>query len=118
MCKTMKSLRLYLIGIEQKYLRSMALSDLQLNYRNIFCVDLRKTYPQKYQKQKEHETGPKEKIQCHFTVKSLNIQNREGILRAAREKQVSDKREFIQSTGDISMKCMSVRGVWSKVFQI
>ena len=55
---------------------------------------------------------------CHIIIKTINIQNKERILRAAKETgQVTYKGRPIKITPDFSMKTMKVRRSWSSVMQ-
>jgi hypothetical protein len=54
-----------------------------------------------------------------ITAKTLGIQNKERILRAAREKcQVTYKDKPIRITTDVSAECLKIRRAWNDVFQV
>ena len=54
----------------------------------------------------------------HIIIKSLNTENKERILKAAREKgQVTNKGRPIRITPDFSTETMKVRRAWSEVMQ-
>ena len=54
----------------------------------------------------------------HIIIKTLNIQNKEKILRAAKEKgQVTYKGRPIRITPDFSLETMKVGRLWSSIMQ-
>ena len=60
----------------------------------------------------------KRKSSCHRIIKTLNGQNKERILKAAREKgQVTYKNRPIRITPDFSTETMKARRAWSEVMQ-
>lgn len=60
----------------------------------------------------------KRKSSCHITIKTLNPQNKERILKAAREKgHVTYKGRPISITPDFSAETMKARRTWSEVIQ-
>jgi hypothetical protein len=60
----------------------------------------------------------KRKSSGHIIVKALNAQNKERILKAAREKgQVTYKGRPIRITPDFSPETMKARRAWSEVIQ-
>ena len=61
----------------------------------------------------------KKKSPCHIIIKTLNIQNKERILRAAKEKdQVAFKGRQIRSTPDVTLETMKTRRSWSRIMQM
>ena len=62
--------------------------------------------------------GPKQKSPCHIIIKKQNIQSKEIILRAAKEKgQVTYKGRLMRITPDLSLKTMKDRRSWSSIMQ-
>ena len=60
----------------------------------------------------------KRKSSHHIIIKTLNAQNKERILKAAREKdQVAYKGRPIRITSDFSTETMKARRAWSEVMQ-
>jgi hypothetical protein len=60
----------------------------------------------------------KRKPSCHIIIKTLNAQNKERILKAAREKsQVTYKCRPIRVTPNFSTESMKVRRAWPEVMQ-
>ena len=60
----------------------------------------------------------KRKSSHHIIIKTLNAQNKERILKAAREKgQVTYKGRPIRITPDFSTETMKARRAWSEVMQ-
>ena len=60
----------------------------------------------------------KRKSSCHIINKTLNAQNKERILKAAKGKgQVTYKGRTIRITPDISTATMKARRAWSEVMQ-
>ena len=58
------------------------------------------------------------KSPCHVIIKTQNIQNKERILRVAKEKgQVTYKGKRIRITPDFSMETMKARSSWIDVLQ-
>ena len=61
---------------------------------------------------------PKKQSSCHIIIKTLNIQSKERILRATKEKgQVTYKGRLIRITSDFSLETMKARRQWSSVMQ-
>ena len=62
--------------------------------------------------------GPEKKISCYVIIKTLNVQGKERILKAAREKgQVTYKGRPIRITPDFSTDTMKDRRMWSDIMQ-
>jgi hypothetical protein len=60
----------------------------------------------------------KRKSSCYIIIKTLNPQNKERILKAAREKgYVTYKGRPIRITPDFSAETMKARRTWSEVMQ-
>jgi adenosine deaminase len=54
----------------------------------------------------------------HIIIKTTSTENRERILKAAREKkQITYKGKPIKTTADFSMETLKARRAWSEVFQ-
>ena len=61
---------------------------------------------------------PKKKSSRHIIIKTINIQSKERILRAAKEKgQVTYKGRPIRITPDFSLETMKARRSWSRIMQ-
>jgi hypothetical protein len=72
--------------------------------------------------QETHRTPNKwyhrRKSSCHIIIKTLNVQSKERILKAAREKgQVTCKCRPMRITPDFSTGTMKARRTWSEVMQ-
>ena len=62
--------------------------------------------------------GPEKNISPHKIIKTLNAQNKEGILKVAREKdQETYKGRPIRITPDFSTETMKARRAWPEVMQ-
>jgi len=73
-----------------------------------------------FKKPMEHQTGwnQKRKSSCHTVVKTLNLKDKERILKAVREKgQVTDRGRPIKSTPDFSTETLQDRRPWTDVLQ-
>ena len=63
--------------------------------------------------------NPKRPTSRHIIIKMAKFQDKERILKAAREKQeVTYKGAPIRLAADFSMEMLQVRGEWQKIFQI
>ena len=60
----------------------------------------------------------KKKMSCHIIIKTLNAQNKEGIIKAIREKgQVTYEGSPIRVTPDFSTETLKSRRSWVDVIQ-
>jgi hypothetical protein len=83
------------------------------NLKNDMAIKVQETYrsPNKWEQ--------KRKSSCHIIMKTLNTENKERILKAAREKgQVTYKGRPIRITPDFLTETLKARRAWSEVVQI
>ena len=117
----MKRPNLRIIGVEEE-------EDLQLKSpENIFNKIIEENFPnlKKNIPMKVHETyrtpnrlDQKKPSPRHIIIKTQNIQNKEQILRAAKEKgKETYKGKLIRITPDFSIKTMKARRSWIYVLQ-
>ncbi|KAL6030409.1 hypothetical protein STEG23_017097 [Scotinomys teguina] len=117
---SMKSPNLRIIGIEEG---EYQLKDMENIFNNIIkenCPNLKKEPPIKIQEayRTPNRLEPQKKSSHHIIIKTLNIQNNERILRAAKEKgQLTYKGRPIRITPEFSMETFQARRSWSDVIQ-
>jgi hypothetical protein len=80
---------------------------------------LRKIFPLRYRKPPGHQTDlTKITSPWHIIIKTTDIEKRERILKAVREKkQITYKGKPIKITADFSTDTLKARRAWSEVFQ-
>jgi hypothetical protein len=118
---TIKRPNLRIIGIEEnegshlKGPKNVFNKIIEENFPNLkkeVAIKVQKAYrtPNKWDQ--------KRKCSCHIIIKTLNPQNKERILKAARENgQVTYKGRPIRITSDFSTKTMKARRAWPEVIQ-
>jgi hypothetical protein len=63
-------------------------------------------------------SGPKRNTHRHTIIKSLNTQNKEGILKAVKERrQITYKGKSIRMTADFSIQTLNARRSWKDIIQ-
>ncbi|KAL6089223.1 hypothetical protein STEG23_031369 [Scotinomys teguina] len=118
---TMKRPNIRIIGIEEgeeyqlKGTENIFNKIIEENFPN-----LKKEPPIKIQEayRTPNRLDPQKKSSRHIIIKTLNIQNKERILRAAKEKgQLTYKGRPIRITPDFSMETLQARRSWSDIIQ-
>ncbi|KAL6038221.1 hypothetical protein STEG23_027303, partial [Scotinomys teguina] len=118
---TMKRPNIRIIGIEEgeeyqlKGTENIFNKIIEENFPN-----LKKEPPIKIQEayRTPNRLDPQKKSSHHIIIKTLNIQNKERILRAAKEKgQLTYKGRPIRITPDFSMETLQARRSWSDIIQ-
>jgi hypothetical protein len=117
----MKRLNLRIIGIEEKEVSQLK------GPENVFNKIIEENFPSlkkdmTIKKQEAFRTpnkwDQKRKYSHHIIIKTLNAQNKERILKAAREKcQITYKGRPIRIMPDFSTETMKARAAWSEVMQ-
>lgn len=54
---------------------------------------------------------------CHNVLKTHNIQNKEGTLRAEKKSQITPQRQACQNVADLSVQILIARGACNDAFQ-
>ncbi|KAL6084830.1 hypothetical protein STEG23_032879 [Scotinomys teguina] len=118
---TMERSNIRIIGIEEgeeyqlKGTENIFNKIIEENFPN-----LKKEPPIKIQEayRTPNRLDPQKKSSRHIIIKTLNIQNKERILRAAKEKgQLTYKGRPIRITPDFSMETLQARRSWSDIIQ-
>ncbi|KAL6037201.1 hypothetical protein STEG23_016771 [Scotinomys teguina] len=118
---TMKRPNLRIIGIEGEEYQLKGMENIFNKIIEENFPNLKKEPPIKIQEAYRipNRLAPQKKSSSHIIIKTLNIQNKERILRAAKEKgQLTYKGRPIRITSDFSMETLQARRSWSDVIQI
>ncbi|KAL6090872.1 hypothetical protein STEG23_021833 [Scotinomys teguina] len=117
----MKRPNIRIIGIEEG--EEYQLKDTENIFNKIIeenFPNLKKEPPIKIQEtyRTPNRLDPQKKSSRHIIIKTLNIQNKERILRTAKEKgQLTYKGRPIRITPDFSMETLQARRSWSDIIQ-
>ena len=90
----------------------MIVEEIFLKLRKDLLIEI----PEAYRTPTRHDQN--RKFPLNIIVKTLNIQKKERVLKAAREKQVTYEGKPIRITAIFSMPIMKVRRIWTKLIPV